>query len=138
MKHPSNTPSTACICGACGAADLHPFTGETLKLSDGSAVPNMAGNRCAHCGEVYLDHASQERYTNASDALVLAKRQEERQMLVRVRKQLGLTQHQAAQLTGGGHNAFGRYERGEAQPMPAVLKLFQLLGNHPELLAEVR
>ena len=55
-----------------------------------------------------------------------------------MRKKLGLTQRQAAQITGGGHNAFSRYERGEAQPMPAVVNLFKILDKHPELLAEVR
>ena len=55
-----------------------------------------------------------------------------------MRKKLGLTQHQAAKLTGGGHNAFGRYERGEVQPMPAVVNLFKLLDKHPWLLAEVQ
>ncbi|HEX7339767.1 MAG TPA: type II toxin-antitoxin system MqsA family antitoxin [Rhodanobacteraceae bacterium] len=40
--------------------------------------------------------------------------------------------------TGGGHNAFSRYECGEARPVPAVINLFRLLGKHPELLEELR
>jgi hypothetical protein len=36
-----------------------------------------------------------------------------------------------ARLTGGGHNAFSRYERGEAAPLPAVINLFRLLDKHP-------
>jgi len=43
----------------------------------------------------------------------------------------------AACLTGGGHNAFSRYERGEAIPLPAVVNLFKLLDKHPELLKEL-
>ena len=42
----------------------------------------------------------------------------------------GLSQVAAARLTGGGHNAFSRYERGEATPMPAVINLFRLLDKH--------
>ena len=37
---------------------------------------------------------------------------------------------QRAELTGGGHNAFSRYERGEAAPLPAVVNLFRLLDRH--------
>ncbi len=60
--------------------------------------------------------------------------------LARVRRKLKLklTQADAAELTGGGHNAFSRYERGEAKPMAAVVNLFRLLDKHPELLKELR
>lgn len=55
----------------------------------------------------------------------------------RIRRKLGLSQVEAARLTGGGHNAFSRYERGEAAPLPAVINLFRLLDRHPELLSEI-
>jgi HTH-type transcriptional regulator/antitoxin MqsA len=126
------------LCGACGGKTLTAFMGETFAIGDDENVAGLSGVRCDSCGEVYFDPESQGRYVGASDAWVLARREEEKKMLVRVRKKLGLTQHQAAQLTGGGHNAFGRYERGEARPMPAVLNLFKLLDKHPGLLAEVR
>jgi len=58
--------------------------------------------------------------------------------LARIRRKLKLTQKEAATLTGGGHNAFSRYERGEARPLPAVLNLFRLLDRHPELLKEIK
>jgi len=49
----------------------------------------------------------------------------------------GFGQHEAAALTGGGHNAFSRYERGEAEPVVAVVNLFRLLDKQPELLKEL-
>jgi len=58
--------------------------------------------------------------------------------LARIRKKLKLTQKEAALITGGGHNAFSRYERGEAKPIQAVLNLFRLLDHHPDLLNELR
>ncbi len=58
--------------------------------------------------------------------------------LARIRKKLGLTQSQAAQIAGGGKNAFSRYERGQAKPVSAVIYLFRLLDKHPELLGELR
>ncbi len=57
--------------------------------------------------------------------------------LRRIRRKLGPNQATAAGLTGGGHNAFSRYERGEAVPMPAVVNRFRLLDHHPELLKEL-
>jgi len=41
-------------------------------------------------------------------------------------------------IAGGGHNAFSRYERGEAKPVAAVVNLFRLLDRHPELLKELK
>ena len=58
-------------------------------------------------------------------------------VLRRIRRNLGLSQAEAARLTGGGHNAFSRYERGEVAPMPAVVNLFRILERHPELLREI-
>lgn len=55
----------------------------------------------------------------------------------RIRRKLGLSQVAAARLTGGGHNAFSRYERGEAAPLPAVVNLFRLLDKHPESLHDL-
>jgi len=52
-------------------------------------------------------------------------------------KKLKLTQRQAAELTGGGRNAFSRYERGKAKPLQSVTNLFKLLDNHPDLLDEI-
>lgn len=43
----------------------------------------------------------------------------------------------AAKIMGGGHNAFSRYERGAATPVPAVMNLLRLLDRHPELLREL-
>jgi HTH-type transcriptional regulator / antitoxin MqsA len=63
---------------------------------------------------------------------------EEAAELARIRKKLKLTQQEAARIAGGGHNAFSRYERGEAKPVQAVLNLFRLLDHHPDLLKELR
>jgi HTH-type transcriptional regulator/antitoxin MqsA len=55
-----------------------------------------------------------------------------------VRKKLDLGQREAAQLFGGGVNAFSRYETGKTRPPLALVKLLKLLDRHPELLSEVR
>jgi HTH-type transcriptional regulator / antitoxin MqsA len=68
---------------------------------------------------------------------VMEERKRQMKEIRRIRRKLGLTQADAARLTGGGHNAFSRYERGEATPVVAVVNLFRLLDKHPELLRDL-
>ena len=100
-------------------------------------VEGLSGWRCDACAEVEFDPDSAQRYAAAGDALVLRAREQQSQEIRRIRRKLGLSQVAAARLTGGGHNAFSRYERGEAAPLPAVVNLFRLLDKHPELLKDL-
>jgi HTH-type transcriptional regulator/antitoxin MqsA len=128
-------------CTSCGGSERVPFRGETFRISHrglSAAVNGLSGWRCDDCGEIEFDPRSATRYGAAGDKLVLQARENERSELRRIRRKLGLTQAMAAKLSGGGHNAFSRYERGEAAPLPAVVNLFRLLDRHPELLAELR
>ena len=58
-------------------------------------------------------------------------------LLIQVRKQLDLTQQKAANLFGGGANAFSRYESGKTKPPVALVKLFKVLHKHPNLIEEI-
>ena len=55
-----------------------------------------------------------------------------------VRKKLALDQREAAEIFGGGVNAFSRYENGKTKPPLALVKLLKVLNRHPDLLNEVR
>jgi HTH-type transcriptional regulator/antitoxin MqsA len=55
-----------------------------------------------------------------------------------VRKKLKLDQREAAELFGGGINAFSRYETGKTKPPLALVKLLRILDSHPELLPMVK
>jgi HTH-type transcriptional regulator/antitoxin MqsA len=117
------------------------FENETFAIEHAGAgveVRGLSGWRCRACGEVEFDAGSARRYAAAGDKLVLRARKHQQEELRRIRLKLGLSQVKAARLTGGGHNAFSRYERGEAAPMPAVVNLFMLLDRHPELLRELQ
>jgi HTH-type transcriptional regulator/antitoxin MqsA len=115
--------------------DGEPFTvayaGRKVK------VEGLSGWRCGACGEVEFDAESARRYAAAGDALVLRERARQSKEIRRIRRKLGLSQVAAARLTGGGHNAFSRYERGEVAPLPAVITLLRLLDKHPELLKDI-
>lgn len=99
---------------------------------------DQEGAWCDNCGEgivVGKEAAASESLLNEFIAGV---DREEAAELARIRKKLGLTQKEAAMIAGGGHNAFSRYERGEAKPVAAVVNLFRLLDRHPELLKELK
>ncbi|MBU2772664.1 type II toxin-antitoxin system MqsA family antitoxin [Acidithiobacillus ferrooxidans] len=107
------------------------FDGESVTLT------GLKGWFCPSCGEGELDPESSKRYAMAHNDLIHRARSKQREDIRRIRRKLRLTQVEAARLTGGGRNAFSRYERGEASPMPAVMNLLRLLDNHPELLLEL-
>jgi HTH-type transcriptional regulator/antitoxin MqsA len=128
-------------CVGCGDAEgMVRFDDETFVVEHGGAsakVAGLSGWRCPACGEVEFDHESALAYAKAGDELVLRARKLRSEELRRIRRKLGLSQVRAGKLTGGGHNAFSRYERGEAEPVSAVMNLFRLLERHPELLSEI-
>ena len=128
-------------CNACGGKKtMARFENERFTIEHAGlrkTVDDLSGWRCKTCEEVVFDPESARLYAAAGDELVLQSRKRERRELKRIREKLDLTQQAAAKLTGGGHNAFSRYERGTAQPMPAVVNLFKLLDRHPELLREI-
>lgn len=129
-------------CPCCGAAELtqdtrdipYTYKGETTN------IPEVTGDFCLACGEVVLDRAHGDRY---SEMVGMFQRQinaayVDPAYIAKVRKKLDLDQRQAAELFGGGVNAFSRYENGKTKPPLALVKLFKLLDRHPDLLAEVR
>ncbi len=102
-----------------------------------TVISKVKGWHCFHCGEVEFDAGEGVRFAEAIkqgakeiDARAAAE-------LARIRKKLKLTQQEAALLTGGGRNAFSRYERGKAKPLQSVTNLFKLLDKHPDLLDEI-
>lgn len=129
-----------CLCCETGA-EMLPFAGETHRIDYRGRtvdVDDLSGLRCPACGEIEFDAASAERYASAGDALVLAERRAAGEELRRIRKKLKLNQAEASRLTGGGHNAFSRYETGKVIPAPAVINLFRLLDRHPEAVEELK
>lgn len=101
-------------------------------------ISMIKGWHCTSCGEVEFDAGEGVRFAEAINQLAKEVDTKEAAELARIRKKLKLTQQQAASLTGGGPNAFSRYERGKAKPLKSVTNLFKLLDKHPELLDEIQ
>jgi HTH-type transcriptional regulator/antitoxin MqsA len=95
----------------------------------------QSGAYCDKCndGITYHDQAVEDAWEQFRTRV----HEDERRELATARQSLGLTQHDAARIAGGGHNAFSRYERGEAQPVLGVVNLFRLLGRYPQLLLDL-
>lgn len=110
------------------------YKGETTKISD------VHGEFCPACGESVLEEAEADRMS----AAMLAFNKEVNASIVdprfvsTVRKKLNLDQKEAAEIFGGGVNAFSRYETGKTKPPLALVKLLKVLNAHPELLESVR
>ena len=125
------------VCGNCCKADMVRATRDIVAQFGGSTarVRAVLGWHCPACADVeFLDADGSNRFEAALDKLA----EDQRLWLARTRKRLKLTQAHAAELFGGGVNAFSRYETGKTQPPLALIKLLKVLDKHPELLAEVR
>lgn len=129
-------------CPCCGAAKLlretrdipYSYKGET------TTIPDVTGDFCPACDEVLLDREQGDRYSEwvGSFQRQVNAAYVDPNFIAKVRKKLDLDQRQAAEIFGGGINAFSRYENGKTKPPLSLVKLLKVLDRHPELLSEVR
>jgi HTH-type transcriptional regulator/antitoxin MqsA len=104
-------------CPVCGAAELihdtrdlpYTYKGET------TVIPAVAADFCSACDESITDLAETERvmremqaFNKQVNAAIV-----DPAFIVNVRKKLDLGQREAAEIFGGGINAFSRYENGK-------------------------
>jgi HTH-type transcriptional regulator / antitoxin MqsA len=129
-------------CPNCGAAKLIHDTRDMPYLYKGESttIPAVTGEHCPACGEVVLNREHGDRY---SELIGQFQRQVNSAFvdpayIAKVRKKLDLDQREAAEIFGGGVNAFSRYENGKTKPPLALVKLLKVLERHPNLLDEVK
>ncbi len=129
-------------CPICGAAELIHDTRDIPYTYKGEStiIPQVTGDFCPACSEGILDSGEG---TRASGLMLEFNKQVnasivDPEFITSVRKKLDLDQREAAEIFGGGVNAFSRYETGKTKPPVALVKLFKVLERHPELLAEIR
>ena len=129
-------------CPVCGAAELVRDTRDVSFTYKGETtiIPAVTGDFCPACAESVLDMAESRRFGNHVGDFI---RQVNASIvdpgfIASVRKKLALDQREAAEIFGGGVNAFSRYENGKTKPPLALVKLLKVLDRHPDLLNEVR
>ena len=129
-------------CPVCGAAELIHDTRDLPYAYKGEStvIPAVTADFCPACGESITDMAETERVMSEMEAFHKQVNAAivDPAFIVQVRKKLALGQREAAEIFGGGVNAFSRYETGKTKPPLALVKLFKLLDRHPDLLNEVR
>jgi len=127
-------------CPLCGKGTLVKEVRELAYTYRGKTTTiRQRGRYCAVCKEVIFATPESESYIKAVKAF---RAQVNADLLSpsevrRIRKRLGLIQHRASEIFGGGARAFLQYERGETRQDKATDKLLRLLDKHPELLAEL-
>ncbi len=129
-------------CPVCGAAQLIHDTRDLPYMYKGEAtvIPSVTADFCPACDESITDMAETNRVMREMQAFnkQVNAAAVDPVFIVNVRKKLDLGQREAAEIFGGGVNAFSRYENGKTRPPLALVKLFKLLDRHPHLLNEVR
>ncbi|WP_322265795.1 type II TA system antitoxin MqsA family protein [Pseudomonas asiatica] len=135
------SPESRAKCPNCGANDtLTEFTNETREFGPRGhkhTVSNLSGLRCDFCDEVIYSEESISDISSIIDELAIRRNAN----LVRhVRKDvLNLTQKDAVNLlSGGGHNAFSRYEKGLTPVPKPLMVLIKLLEKNPNLLDDIK
>jgi HTH-type transcriptional regulator/antitoxin MqsA len=129
-------------CPSCAAAELVHDTRDMPYTYKGEStlIPAVTGDFCPACDESVLNADESRRtmklmleFNKQVNASIV-----DPGFIVSVRKKLNLDQREAAEIFGGGVNAFSRYETGKAKPSLALVKLLKVLDRHPDLLSEVR
>ncbi len=129
-------------CPACGAAKLVRYTRDLPYTYKGvsTTLEGVTGDFCPACDEVVLDA---DESTRTSEMMVQFNKEVnaayvDPAYITQVRKKLRLDQREAAEIFGGGVNAFSRYENGKTKPPLSLVKLLKVLDRHPDLLNEIR
>ena len=129
-------------CPVCGAAELIHDTRDLPYTYKGETtfIPLVTADFCSACDESITDLAETDRvmremqaFNKQVNAAIV-----DPEFIISVRKKLALGQREAAEIFGGGINAFSRYENGKTKPPLALVKLLKVLDRHPDLLNEVK
>lgn len=129
-------------CPVCGADKLVHDTRDIQYIYKGEStvIPAVTADFCTACDESITEASQTKRVMD----LMLAFNKQVNAAIVdpafiaSVRKKLDLDQKEAAEIFGGGVNAFSRYENGKTKPSLALVKLLRILDKHPNLMREVR
>lgn len=125
------------ICPICGAGELAAKTVEEQFTYKGQhlSVPDYLIYECSECSEALVDPASSKKaekllkdFSRGVDGLLSTAD------IKRIRKKLGFTQEQMAEVCGGGLKGFARYESGQVMQSKGMDNLLRILDEFPGAL----
>lgn len=129
-------------CPVCGGAELKHETRDVVREYKGqtTTIYGLTGDYCDACGEILLESEQGDNYARhlRSFKKVVNASEVDPEFIATVRKRLNLDQRQAAEIFGGGVNAFSRYETGRVAPPRPLVLLFKMIDKHPELFEELK
>jgi HTH-type transcriptional regulator/antitoxin MqsA len=126
------------ICGAGGlqkTVSTEPFEYKGQEI----LIPDYISYVCPKCGEAIVDPETLKKsgkmlkdFQRQVDGLLTG------QQIKGMRKKLGLTQEQMAEIVGGGLKSFARYESGQVCQSKGMDNLLRILDAYPEMLNVIR
>ncbi|MCS2151096.1 type II TA system antitoxin MqsA family protein [Scandinavium goeteborgense] len=129
-------------CPVCGGAELKHETRDVVRdyKDQRTTIYGLTGDFCDACGEIILESDEGDKYAShlRSFKKVVNASEVDPAFIASVRKSLKLDQREAAEIFGGGVNAFSRYETGRVAPPRPLVLLFRIIEKHPELFDELK
>jgi HTH-type transcriptional regulator/antitoxin MqsA len=128
------------ICPVCESGELSPIVFTDVFQHNGGeiVVSGLEGYQCPACGadpvfedQIRRNHSRIADAKRSADGLLTGAE------IRALREHLQLTQKEAAEIFGGGANAFSKYERGDVAQSASMDRLLRLVGRLPFLLREL-
>ena len=128
-------------CPICGAGKLEKKVSmETFEYKGNkTTIPNYVTYACTECKEAIVDKTTLKAsgkllkdFQRMVDGLLTGRQIRE------IRKKLGLTQEQMAEIVGGGLKSFARYETGQICQSKGMDNLLRILDAYPEMLKVIQ
>ena len=126
-------------CALCGANTIHEIRNRKISYREHTTNIQQPASYCDKCGEAFL---SSDDSKATEKAIADFKREVDHlltsEQIKQIRKKHGITQKEAAELFGGGINAFSKYERGEAIQSKSTDILLRLIDQQKVRVQDIR
>lgn len=126
------------VCPLCGCRATLVEEPHSMRMGDRAVTFRDRFYRCSKCGEEYLNGAMMDDSQRRASAVIRA---EDGLLtpddILAVRRKYGLSQAQLERLIGAGEKTVVRWERGTVAQNKTADTLLRVLGDHPEVVAQL-
>lgn len=126
-------------CPMCGNNTIHEIRARVITYKERTTTLNQPAVYCDECNEAFLSPGD----SRATEKAIADFKREVEHLLTsdqikQIRKKYHITQKEAAEIFGGGINAFSKYERGEAIQSKSTDILLRLIDQQKVNLQDIR